>query len=119
MLRAARAAKLGARAGRLSRILKILRYVPFLQVTDVSNSGQMARIIFNKLTNALATRVACLTIVLVVILPVFGLVSYPDSDYSMESWVLRLSRIAMGRSEGPDREFASIQWLEELLEFAK
>jgi cyclophilin family peptidyl-prolyl cis-trans isomerase len=92
LLRAARAAKLGARAGRLSRVLKIIRFLPFMRNQDKSEVA-MARVISNKLSNLLSTRVACLTIILVVILPIFGLVTYPEDDFSMRSWVERLSEI--------------------------
>merc|ERR1719379_2177862 len=92
LLRAARAAKLGARAGRLSRVLKILRFLPFMRNSDKSDVA-MARVISNQLSNLLATRVACLTIILVVILPIFSLVTFPEDDFSMQTWVERLSQL--------------------------
>merc|ERR1719379_1417395 len=92
LLRAARAAKLGARAGRLSRVLKILRFLPFMRNNDKSDVA-MARVISNQLSNLLATRVACLTIILVIILPLFGLVTFPEDDFSMRTWVERISTI--------------------------
>ena len=55
----------------------------------------MARIISNQLSNLLATRVACLTIILVVILPIFGIVTFPEDDFSMRTWVMRLSDIQL------------------------
>jgi len=90
LLRAARAAKLGARAGRLSRVLKILRFLPFMRNNEKSEV-QMARVISNQLSNLLATRVACLTILLVVIIPIFSLVTFPEDDMSMQTWTERLS----------------------------
>jgi hypothetical protein len=66
VLRAARVAKLGARAGRISRVVKVLRYLPFLNLKEQDGS-QMARVISSQLTNVLATKVACLTIMLVVV----------------------------------------------------
>jgi cAMP-specific phosphodiesterase 4 len=89
LLRAARAAKIGARAGRLSRVLRILRFLPFLSQTD--NRPGIASLISSQLCNLLASRVACLTIVLVMIIPLFDIWTFPRNDYSMQTWVQRLS----------------------------
>mmetsp|Transcript_20709 Transcript_20709/g.33492 ORF Transcript_20709/g.33492 Transcript_20709/m.33492 type:complete len:1030 (-) Transcript_20709:231-3320(-) len=91
LLRAARAARLGARAGRLSRIIKILRFLPFLGGTsgdDMSKgyAGHMSR----QLSNLLGTRVACLTIILVIAIPVIDILSFPQLDHAMQTWVERL-----------------------------
>merc|ERR1719183_428142 len=86
VVRAARAAKLGARAGRISRVLKMLRFLPFIAGKDTGGSAKMAKVISNQLTNVLSTRVACLTIVLVVILPVFSMFTHPEDDLSMRAW---------------------------------
>merc|ERR1719387_1719744 len=124
LLRAARAAKLGARAGRLSRVLKILRYLPFMRQPDRSDVA-MARIISQQLSNLLATRVACLTIILVVILPIFSLVTFPEDDFSMQTWVQRLSTIvedktlAMQQGDTFGAEQAEIAFKKEIQEFAK
>merc|ERR1719160_1599914 len=86
VLRAARAAKLGARAGRLSRVVKLLRFLPFLTGAKGNQPvSHTARVISNQLTNVLSTRVSCLTILLVVTLPLFSLYSYPEEDYSLTS----------------------------------
>jgi len=95
VVRAARAAKLGARAGRLSRVLKILRFLPFISNGDEKNDRvKMARVISAQLTNVLSTRVAFLTITVVVILPIFGIFAYPEADDSMIAWAKLLSRNA-------------------------
>lgn len=96
LLRATRAAKVGARAGRLSRVLRILRFLPFLgsgvhQEDDVSRAG-MASVISGQLANLLATRVACLTIILFVVIPQFDLFTFPQTDYSLDTWVQRISK---------------------------
>eukprot|EP00929_Paragymnodinium_shiwhaense_P117911 TRINITY_DN8939_c0_g6_i1.p1 TRINITY_DN8939_c0_g6~~TRINITY_DN8939_c0_g6_i1.p1 ORF type:complete len:893 (+),score=193.77 TRINITY_DN8939_c0_g6_i1:175-2853(+) len=88
VVRAARAAKLGARAGRLSRVLKIVRFIlPFLGGQDQDDKRvKMARIISRQLTHALSTRVAFLTIIIVVCMPVFSIFLFPENDFSMMSW---------------------------------
>jgi cAMP-specific phosphodiesterase 4 len=93
LLRASRAAKIGARAGRLSRVLRILRFLPFLTggSEDRTSSG-IASMISGRLANLLATRVACLTIILVMVIPLFDIWTFPQSDYSPQTWVDRIGR---------------------------
>merc|ERR1740130_1545837 len=86
VVRAARATKLGARAGRLSRVMKLLRFLPFVSSGDQDDTVKMARVISNQLTNVLSTRVAFLVICIVVVLPIFGMFTYPEVDDSMRSW---------------------------------
>ncbi|CAE8719167.1 unnamed protein product, partial [Polarella glacialis] len=95
VVRAARAAKLGARAGRLSRVLKILRFLPFLNNGEQDHKQvKMAKVISNQLNIVLSTRVAFLTICIVVVLPVFNLFIYPETDDSMSAWAELLNRNA-------------------------
>lgn len=93
IVRAARAAKLGARAGRLSRVLKLLRFMPMLQGQENSKDKniKVAKIISNQLTNVLSTRVSFLTICIVLVLPIFGLFTYPEMDESMTTWTKLLA----------------------------
>lgn len=93
LLRAARAAKVGARAGRLSRVLRFLRFLPFLAGGDKQDENQtgIASMISGQLANLVATRVACLTIILVMVIPLFDIWTFPQSDYSLQTWVNRLS----------------------------
>mmetsp|Transcript_114630 Transcript_114630/g.220881 ORF Transcript_114630/g.220881 Transcript_114630/m.220881 type:complete len:984 (-) Transcript_114630:115-3066(-) len=95
-LRAARAARVGARAGRLSRVLRILRFLPFLaggpqEDEKEKAGGGLAMSISRQLANLLATRVACLTIILVILIPIFDILSFPQNDYALQTWVERLS----------------------------
>jgi len=92
LLRASRAAKIGARAGRLSRMLRILRFLPFLTggEADKTRTG-IASMISGRLSNLLATRVACLTILLVMVIPLFEIWTFPQSDFSLQTWVERIS----------------------------
>jgi len=91
LLRAARAARVGARAGRLSRVLRILRFLPFLSAAKEDRSGGgIAASISRQLANLLATRVACLTIILVMVIPAFDILSFPQDDHALQAWVERL-----------------------------
>lgn len=92
VVRATRAAKLGARAGRISRVLKILRFLPFLLKSSQDDKVKIAKVISNQLTNGLSTRVAFLTICIVIILPLFSMFTYPEEDDSMMTWAELLNR---------------------------
>lgn len=91
LLRAARAARVGARAGRLSRVLRILRFLPFLSASKEDQSKGIAGSISRQLANLLAIRVAALTIILVMVIPAFDILSFPQNDHSLQAWVERLS----------------------------
>jgi hypothetical protein len=124
VVRAARAAKLGARAGRLSRVLKVLRFLPFIGSSQTADSPKVAKVISNQLTNVLSTRVACLTIVLVVILPIFGMFTFPEDDYSMRAWAqlltLNAQRYDMStEDEQHDSEYFANMLTRELQRFAR
>eukprot|EP00927_Polykrikos_kofoidii_P000081 TRINITY_DN10037_c0_g1_i3.p1 TRINITY_DN10037_c0_g1~~TRINITY_DN10037_c0_g1_i3.p1 ORF type:complete len:897 (-),score=192.14 TRINITY_DN10037_c0_g1_i3:70-2760(-) len=104
LLKATRSARVGARAGRISRVLRILRYLPFLtgsvQKFEKKEDKGIASVISGRLGNLLATRVACLTIVLVILIPVFELWTFPGNDYSLRTWADRLAvNAAEGRME--------------------
>merc|ERR1719456_2140992 len=105
LLRASRTARVGARAGRLSRVLRVLRFLPFLTNKRAENSVGISKAISGQLANLLATRVACLTILLVMVIPLFDLLSFPQSDYSLQTWVERLSaQLAAGYFDAFQRE---------------
>jgi len=91
VVRATRATKLGARAGRISRVLKILRFLPFLMKSEDDKRVKMAKVISNQLTHGLSTRVAFLTIAIVVIMPLFTMFAYPEEDDSMGAWTQLLA----------------------------
>jgi len=93
LLRATRAAKVGARAGRLTRVLRILRFLPFMpgaKTQDDDKQG-IASVISGQLANLLATRVALLTIILVMVIPLFDMWTFPTHDNSLKAWCERLS----------------------------
>merc|ERR1719324_2016828 len=105
LLRASRTARVGARAGRLSRVLRVLRFLPFLTNKRAENSVGISKAISGQLANLLATRVACLTILLVMVIPLFDLLTFPQSDYSLQTWVERLSAHQLaGRAVALERE---------------
>lgn len=106
LLRAARAARVGARAGRLSRVLRFLRFLPFLAGGNKQReSVGMASAISKNLSNLLATRVAALTILLVMVIPLFELGTFPQYDHSLQTWVDRLSvNLAAGRTQRMSRD---------------
>jgi len=85
VLRAARMAKLGARAGRFTKLLKLLRFLP--GVKEQGAHAGTAKVIASKLNTALSTRVSCLIITMVMVLPVCDLFMYPNSDESMKVWL--------------------------------
>lgn len=94
IVRAARAARLGARAGRLSRVMKLLRFMPFMSTGEPEEKEKevrMAKVISNKLNDALSMRVSLLTISIAVLLPVFGMFDYPETDDSMTAWTQLLA----------------------------
>jgi len=137
IVRATRAAKLGARAGRLSRVLKILRFLlPLIGVAEdqpLKNGKKHvkeAKVIANRLTNVLSTRVAFMTILIVVIIPVFSIFLYPVFDDSMVSWTILLNEnaqqlsvakadVAAGKTSSAD-DLAEVQMMfdSELTRFA-
>ena len=84
IMRAARMAKLGARAGRFTKMVKLLRFLPFMQQTS---AGGTAKVISATLNVALSMRVSLLIILMVLVLPLFSLATFPENDYSMTMWV--------------------------------
>lgn len=91
--RTLRAARAGARAGRLSRVLRIFKVIPCNR--DNANMEKRAKgiavVISGQLSNLLATRVACLSISLVMVIPLFDVLSFPQADYALQTWVDRIS----------------------------
>lgn len=107
VLRAARAAKLGARAGRFTKLVKVMRFIPGMKKQVGINEGQgAANKISKALTMALSTRVSCLIIVMVMILPIFTKVyTYPDQDWSMLTWLHHIEHKALT----PPRSWAELE----------
>jgi len=85
IMRAARIAKLGARAGRFTRLVKLLRFLPGMR--EQGSDQGTAKVISARLITALSTRVSCLIIVMVMVMPMFSMWTYPEQDWSMKSWL--------------------------------
>merc|ERR1719326_184173 len=90
IMRAARIAKLGARAGRFTRLVKLLRFLPGMR--EQGTDQGTAKVISARLITALSTRVSCLIIVMVMVMPMFSMWTYPEQDWSMKSWLDILER---------------------------
>eukprot|EP00929_Paragymnodinium_shiwhaense_P000911 TRINITY_DN101105_c0_g1_i1.p1 TRINITY_DN101105_c0_g1~~TRINITY_DN101105_c0_g1_i1.p1 ORF type:complete len:922 (+),score=252.81 TRINITY_DN101105_c0_g1_i1:49-2814(+) len=98
IMRAARIAKLGARAGRFTRLVKLLRFLPGMR--EQGTDAGTAKTISARLITALSTRVSCLIIVMVMVMPMFSMWAYPEQDWSMKSWLDILEKTAQRH---PDR----------------
>ncbi|CAE8614407.1 unnamed protein product [Polarella glacialis] len=91
LLRTARAAKVGARVGRLSKLMKCLSYAFLGKVNKVNtNSTVEAKVLSQKLMLTLSTKISLLTIVLVLVVPLFSIGQYPEEDLSMRLWGQKL-----------------------------
>jgi len=97
VMRAARTARLGARAGRFTKLVKLLRFLPGVHQEE-SGPGKSgtAKTMSNALMTSLSTRVSCLIIVMVMVLPLFEMATYPENDYSMKTWMNSLE-FTLGR----------------------
>ena len=98
ILRATRAAKLGARYGRLMRLLKLMKFMKFLPCFKVEEIDKpeptltAVRKVSNQLSNVLSQRVAGLVMLLVIVIP---FLSYDDlSDDSATAFVTALRNLA-------------------------
>eukprot|EP00933_Yihiella_yeosuensis_P029403 TRINITY_DN2304_c0_g2_i1.p1 TRINITY_DN2304_c0_g2~~TRINITY_DN2304_c0_g2_i1.p1 ORF type:complete len:1031 (-),score=168.06 TRINITY_DN2304_c0_g2_i1:368-3157(-) len=96
VMRAARMAKLGARAGRFTKLVKLMRFLPGM---DSGGAGSTAKVISATLNMALSTRVSGLIIVMVMVLPLFELTTYPENDFSMKMWADQISDLAIEEPE--------------------
>lgn len=97
VMRAARAAKLGARAGRLLKLLKCLTFIlgtpqdAGQKETDSSDVGDNAtKRLANSLSHYLSSKAAMSTIGFVLVVPMLSLGTYPEDDLSLRTWPQRL-----------------------------
>jgi hypothetical protein len=105
LLRAARAAKLGARYGRLMRLTKFLKFFKFL---PCFNSGADAepeptmsavRKVSAELSSVLSRRVAALVMLIVIVVP---FLSYSVEDQSAKAWCTNYRLVAMNNASTTD-----------------
>jgi len=119
LFRATRTAKIGARAGRLSRLVKLMKFLPGIGVSSrAGGDGEKLQQISNQLTNVLSKRVAFLTIIMVIIMPLFSLGAYPEGDFSPQVWMESLSRRVQHVKDYPDRAEAASLFQSAEVEFA-
>lgn len=115
VMRTARLAKFGARAGRFTRLMKLPRFLGGMHQKNKEpweQDAKTARVISNQTNTALSTRVSCLIILMVIVLPLFDIERYPLVDHSMRHWVNEVS-MALDDAHG------SAEIVELLPEFVK
>lgn len=101
LLRAARAAKIGARYGRLMRLLKVVKFFRFLPcfsdaATDEPEPTMSAvRRVSMELSEVLSRRVAALVMLLVIVVP---FLNYRSSDSSVQAWADNFLIVAKNQS---------------------
>merc|ERR1719487_2527150 len=86
-MRAARMARVGARAGRVLKPFTSMSAAP-----DGNEDCSHAKLLGEKLSRLLSTKIALLTVVLVLGVPFFSLGVYPIDDFSGSSWTFKLER---------------------------
>ncbi len=102
VVRATRAAKLGARYGRLLRIMRFMRLVKFLPCFRGLDAGEdfeptMSAIkkVSDELSSVLSLRTAALVLILVIVVP---FLSYTITDYSTDAWITNFKMLAKNES---------------------
>ncbi len=110
LLRAARAAKIGARYGRLMRLLKLMKfmdYMPCFKKNDedaAEPTMSAARRVSNQLSNILSRRVAFLVLLLVILIPLLNYDLYYASDIDFEAYASSIANLAMYKGSGLSNE---------------
>lgn len=92
VMRATRAAKIGARAGRLTRLVKLMRFLPFLRKRKQVAEESTAKVISSRLISRVSSVVACLIIFSVQVLPLPETLAMPAQDFSIQMWTEHLRR---------------------------
>jgi len=106
IMRAARIAKLGARAGRFTKLVKLLRFLPGMG--GYGKELGTAKAVNARLNQGLSIRVSCLIITMVMITPLFSLWTFPENDESMVSWSQRLEDVTLNRPDVLARELQKL-----------
>ena len=97
VLRATRAAKLGARYGRLLRLLRLLKFVRFLPCfktglsDDFEPTMSAIKRVSEQLSARLSLRTAALVMIMVIVVP---FLSYENTDKSPNAWVTHMKMVA-------------------------
>jgi len=100
VLRTARVVKVAARAGRLMRLSRLARslragdrfagLLKFAKLLRREEGAFVAKLFSRRLTRYLSMQVFLLTVLLVVVTPLFSIMEYPRADLSMSVWAGRL-----------------------------
>jgi len=93
LMRTARVAKMAARAGRFLKLAKFMELIIFRKKRRRHQGDEQldtASVLSSKLTLSVSTKVALLTITLVIVVPMFAIGEYPEEDLSMKAWGLQL-----------------------------
>jgi hypothetical protein len=124
LLRSTRTARIGIRALRLSRIARILRFMPGRSqaVSGRNNNETMETkgisfAISSHLANVLESRLVALTIALVMVIPLFDLMQFPQDSYALQAWVDRLVADASNWTLGDPASKRTIKQLSQMAEF--
>lgn len=105
LLRAARAAKLGARYGRLMRLMKMMRFFKFLPCFKVEEDAEpeptmsAVRRVSSELSAVLSRRVAALVMIIVIVVP---FLSYETIDNSTKAWCTNFRLMALSNDTSLD-----------------
>jgi len=86
LLRAARASKVGARAGRFTKVVKVLNFFHRHRPDEIAMSMDEAKVLRHRLMMVLSSKVAILTITLVMGVPLLGIGRFPVDDLSLRAW---------------------------------
>ena len=101
VLRATRAAKLGARYGRLLRLLRMLKFVRYLPCFQTGLSDEFEptlsaiKRVSEQLSAQLSLRTAALVMLMVIVVP---FLNYQVNDYSPNAWVTNFKMVAKNES---------------------
>eukprot|EP00927_Polykrikos_kofoidii_P054786 TRINITY_DN49157_c0_g1_i1.p1 TRINITY_DN49157_c0_g1~~TRINITY_DN49157_c0_g1_i1.p1 ORF type:complete len:870 (+),score=105.28 TRINITY_DN49157_c0_g1_i1:46-2610(+) len=82
ILRTARTSRIAARIGRLMKLSKLLAWISGKREATKAGAFFLSRM----LATTLSTKLSCLTLLLVVTLPLFRIGLYPEEDLSMDVW---------------------------------
>jgi len=117
--RAARGAEIGTRSARYSWIARLFNVLCIccLRSSETGDFGGVE--IFRKqLMHSIATHVSCLTVLLIVLVPLLNFMTYPTEDMSMAAWVEILRKyIPSGLLGASNHHDAALQG--ELVEFSR
>lgn len=117
ILRATRAAKLGARYGRLMRLLKLMRLVRLLpcfakdgedELQEPEPTMSAVRKVSRELISMLSLRIAMLTMLLVIVVP---FLAYSPVDQGPAAFLASVNQVVKMRAEGSNISVADIDQL--------